>query len=229
MDCSPLHLVCLYQLKGFNEDSFRQMCILSGCDYLPSVPGMGLSTANKLMKKFGKDPQKVSTRFNSILSLMKFYIWLCTYQLGLYVYLSAGSVRVPISWVCTCTYQLCLYVYLSAVSVRVPISWVCTCTYQLSVRVPISCVCICTCQVIVHLKMQKGKSVPKNYTQDFQRAEHTFLYQLVFDPRIQKQVRLSPLPDHVNPAEFEFAGTYPHEKCFPIFLMYLPLYSLTAA
>ena len=149
---------------------------------------MGLSTANKLMKKFGKDPQKVSTRFNSILLLTRYCI-------------------------CTCTCQLCLYMYLSAVSVHVLVSCVCTCTFQ----------------VIVHLKMQKGKSVPKTYTQDFQRAEHTFLYQLVFDPRIQKQVRLNPLPDHVNPAEFEFAGTYPHRKCFPIFSMYLSLFSLTAA
>ena len=182
------------------------MCILSGCDYLASVPGMGLSTANKLMKKFGKDPQKVSTRFNSILLLTRCCICTCTCQLCLYMNLSAVSVYVLVGCICTCTCQLCLYIY-----------------------VLVSCVCTCTFQVIVHLKMQKGKSVPKTYTQDFQRAEHTFLYQLVFDPRIQKQVRLNPLPDHVNPAEFEFAGTYPHRKCFPIFPMYLSLFSLTAA
>jgi exonuclease-1 len=106
------------KLQGFSETSFRHMCILSGCDYLSSVPGMGLSTANKLLKKFGKDPLKV----------------------------------------------------------------------------------------ILHLKMQKGKTVPKDYSEGFARAEQTFLYQLVFDPRTQKQVRLNPLPENIDPVEIEFAG-----------------------
>ena len=57
--------------------------------------------------------------------------------------------------------------------------------------------------------MQKGKDVPRNYAEDFQRAEQTFLYQLVFDPRTQQQVRLNPLPDNVDANSFEFAGTYP--------------------
>lgn len=37
------------------------MAILSGCDYLESVPGMGLKTAFKLMRKY-KTADKVSTR-----------------------------------------------------------------------------------------------------------------------------------------------------------------------
>ena len=55
-------------LQGFSETSFRHMCILSGCDYLSSVPGMGLSTANKLLKKFGKDPLKVRSKVVSTFS-----------------------------------------------------------------------------------------------------------------------------------------------------------------
>ncbi|XP_077494051.1 exonuclease tos [Amblyomma americanum] len=31
----------------FTHDKFRQMCILSGCDYLPSLSGIGLKKANK--------------------------------------------------------------------------------------------------------------------------------------------------------------------------------------
>ena len=49
------------KLQGFDETSFRRMCILSGCDYLSSIPGMGLATANKLMRKFGRDPYKVQS------------------------------------------------------------------------------------------------------------------------------------------------------------------------
>ena len=29
---------------------FRQMCILSGCDYLPSLPGIGLRKAYKFFR-----------------------------------------------------------------------------------------------------------------------------------------------------------------------------------
>lgn len=37
---------------AFPDELFRQMAILSGCDYLESVPGMGLKTAHKLLKRF---------------------------------------------------------------------------------------------------------------------------------------------------------------------------------
>ena len=63
-------------------------------------------------------------------------------------------------------------------------------------------------KVIKTLHYETGK-VPKNYEEDFRRAEYTFLYQLVFDPRSQKQVRLNQLPDDVDSNEFEFAGVYP--------------------
>ncbi|XP_063794403.1 exonuclease 1 [Pseudophryne corroboree] len=34
----------------FTEEKFRYMCILSGCDYLPSIHGIGLAKASKLLK-----------------------------------------------------------------------------------------------------------------------------------------------------------------------------------
>lgn len=34
----------------FTEEKFRYMCILSGCDYLPSLHGIGLAKACKLLK-----------------------------------------------------------------------------------------------------------------------------------------------------------------------------------
>eukprot|EP00743_Colponemidia_sp_Colp-15_P012888 GILK01014806.1.p1 GENE.GILK01014806.1~~GILK01014806.1.p1 ORF type:complete len:623 (-),score=119.08 GILK01014806.1:260-2128(-) len=39
-------------LKHLNYRQFIQVCVLSGCDYLPSIPGMGLKTAVKLMRKY---------------------------------------------------------------------------------------------------------------------------------------------------------------------------------
>ncbi|KAI8147308.1 PIN domain-like protein [Fennellomyces sp. T-0311] len=39
-------------LHGWDQTKIRHMCILSGCDYLPSLPGIGLKIAHKLLKKF---------------------------------------------------------------------------------------------------------------------------------------------------------------------------------
>lgn len=44
---------------GFTKEMLLQMCILSGCDYLQSLPGMGLKRAHALIKKF-KSYDKVS-------------------------------------------------------------------------------------------------------------------------------------------------------------------------
>ena len=63
-------------------------------------------------------------------------------------------------------------------------------------------------QVIRGLRLESSK-VPQDYDVNFKKAEWTFLYQLVFDPRTQQQVRLNSLPEDVDPREIEFAGTYP--------------------
>ena len=39
-------------LQGWDQTKIRHMCILSGCDYLASLPGIGLKSAHKLLKKF---------------------------------------------------------------------------------------------------------------------------------------------------------------------------------
>jgi 5'-3' exonuclease len=40
------------RFHNFTLDMFRQMCILSGCDYLPSIPGLGLKKAHSLLYKY---------------------------------------------------------------------------------------------------------------------------------------------------------------------------------
>lgn len=47
-----------YNFAGWTEKEFRQMAILSGCDYLESIPGVGLKTAYRLMRKY-KTAEKV--------------------------------------------------------------------------------------------------------------------------------------------------------------------------
>ncbi|KDQ58544.1 hypothetical protein JAAARDRAFT_128766 [Jaapia argillacea MUCL 33604] len=39
-------------LTSFTPTQFRWMCMLSGCDYLPSIPGIGLKTAYTLLRKY---------------------------------------------------------------------------------------------------------------------------------------------------------------------------------
>lgn len=39
-------------LSGWTNVEFRQMAILSGCDYLPSIVGMGLKNAHRLLRRY---------------------------------------------------------------------------------------------------------------------------------------------------------------------------------
>ena len=61
--------------QNFTLDEFRHMCILSGCDYLPSVPGIGLTTAHKLMKKYARNVNNVSRNrdHNTVHSFLLLY------------------------------------------------------------------------------------------------------------------------------------------------------------
>lgn len=61
-DCGKGQQICLdrlhecrspIDLSTFNQKMFRQMCILSGCDYLASIPGIGLKKAYSLIKAHG--------------------------------------------------------------------------------------------------------------------------------------------------------------------------------
>ncbi|KFH41861.1 Exodeoxyribonuclease-like protein [Hapsidospora chrysogenum ATCC 11550] len=45
-------------LTGWTDADFRRMAILSGCDYLEGLPGVGLKTAYRMLRK-SKSPEKV--------------------------------------------------------------------------------------------------------------------------------------------------------------------------
>uniref|UniRef100_UPI00358E7B30 exonuclease 1 n=1 Tax=Myxine glutinosa TaxID=7769 RepID=UPI00358E7B30 len=50
LEISQQQLGRVKQLGGFTEEKFRHMCILAGCDYLPSIHGIGLGKASKLLQ-----------------------------------------------------------------------------------------------------------------------------------------------------------------------------------
>ena len=47
-----------FSLVGWSDAQFRWMAMLSGCDYLPSIPGVGIKTAYQMLKKH-KSVEKV--------------------------------------------------------------------------------------------------------------------------------------------------------------------------
>ncbi|WVQ77955.1 hypothetical protein IAT38_000035 [Cryptococcus sp. DSM 104549] len=65
-DCVWIHRDRLAQVRefpmhGWTDLQFRRMAMLSGCDYLDSIPGIGLKTAHRLLR-----------RFNSVEKLLQF-------------------------------------------------------------------------------------------------------------------------------------------------------------
>lgn len=50
--CSMLQKNKDLSFGGFTKQMLLEMCILSGCDYLQSLPGMGLKRAHALISKF---------------------------------------------------------------------------------------------------------------------------------------------------------------------------------
>ncbi|XP_068681697.1 exonuclease 1-like [Montipora foliosa] len=51
VDLADLSKLTDLKLHEFTQEKFRHMCILSGCDYLPSIKGIGLHKAIKLLRK----------------------------------------------------------------------------------------------------------------------------------------------------------------------------------
>ena len=81
---SQLNEVTEIQNGQYTFDKFRYMCILSGCDYLASLSGIGLARANKVFKIARQtDVQQVSYTQTKVhvyqLNLTKVHV----YQLNL--------------------------------------------------------------------------------------------------------------------------------------------------
>lgn len=55
VESAKLPLVMKCPLEQYKFDKFLQMCILSGCDYLPSLPGIGLAKARQFINST-RDP-----------------------------------------------------------------------------------------------------------------------------------------------------------------------------
>ncbi|KAG7207302.1 hypothetical protein KM043_008970 [Ampulex compressa] len=70
VDQEKLHLAMGMRLEHFDMDKFRYMCILSGCDYLPSLPGIGLTKAKKFItRNTDCDIYRALTRLGSYLNM----------------------------------------------------------------------------------------------------------------------------------------------------------------
>ncbi|CAL9015767.1 unnamed protein product [Prunus brigantina] len=70
---SMLHRNKDLSFAGFTKQMLLEMCILSGCDYLPSLPGMGLKRAHALIKKFTSYDKVIKHLKYSTVSVPSFY------------------------------------------------------------------------------------------------------------------------------------------------------------
>jgi exonuclease-1 len=71
VDLTDLPKLTDLRMHEFTMEKFKQMCILSGCDYLPSIKGVGLKTANKLMRKHSTiEKVRQSTNYCAVTNLI---------------------------------------------------------------------------------------------------------------------------------------------------------------
>lgn len=73
VDSSKLYLAMDMRPERYTFDKFRYMCILSGCDYLESLPGIGLMKACKFIK-LTEDPDIYRVTF--LFKIYKIIIYL---------------------------------------------------------------------------------------------------------------------------------------------------------
>jgi exonuclease-1 len=59
VDLANLPEVAELNLRGFTHDMFLKTCILSGCDYLDSIKGVGIKKAFKLVFECGDDIRRI--------------------------------------------------------------------------------------------------------------------------------------------------------------------------
>ena len=71
------------------------------------------------------------------------------------------------------------------------------------------------------LNMPKLK-VTDEYIKGFFKADNTFLYQLIFDPRTRQIRPLLQYPSHKSSKDFHYCGPYPSFQ-YIIFTRYIPL------
>lgn len=87
-----LHLSMNIQPEHFSLDKFRYMCILSGCDYLPSISGVGLIKARQFITRTSEpDIYKVyfpimyaCIYFNLIISKICYFYTLGTFEIRIF-------------------------------------------------------------------------------------------------------------------------------------------------
>lgn len=70
---------------------------------------------------------------------------------------------------------------------------------------------LCFVQMVkkLHQYVKGLETVAPEYAVGFERADKTFLYQLVIDPKSRKLVPLNPYPPDVKEGDVKFAGPYP--------------------
>ncbi|XP_016987715.2 exonuclease 1 [Drosophila rhopaloa] len=62
VEADKLHLAMGCKEEKYHFEKFRRMCIISGCDYLDSLPGIGLAKACKFILKTEQDDMRIALK-----------------------------------------------------------------------------------------------------------------------------------------------------------------------
>ncbi len=80
----------------FTQTMFRHVCILSGCDYSPSIPGLGLKKAHALVKKYKSiDRVKISLYISMDIFIIYFYLFAILDNIFISIFLVLGVCLSP--------------------------------------------------------------------------------------------------------------------------------------
>lgn len=82
VETAKLPLVMKCAIESYSFDKFRQMCILSGCDYLSSLPGIGLAKARQFVVAT-QDPNFANVSFFLVIfSLIRPILVFCQFSIA---------------------------------------------------------------------------------------------------------------------------------------------------
>ncbi|OMO97225.1 hypothetical protein CCACVL1_04623 [Corchorus capsularis] len=155
--------------RNFDKELFTGMCVLAGCDFLPSVPGIGIVKAHSLVSKYrnldrsqGLPPDNEQN--GNISYLKDLHAVLLTLKLACHLH-----VVEIIVW-------LFLFPAASGIGFAVDDN------YSIALSV---------------LKIEKGSQMPEDYSKSFKEAVAVFQHAIIYDAEIKGLRHMKPLAEQL--------------------------------
>jgi hypothetical protein len=177
-------------------------CVLSGCDYLPSLPGIAVKMAHGIVERCRI--QGTGTADALVRGLMIDGS-------------DIGDARMSSCWSCDCALSS-LSLSFCPPPLTCPHHWLFPLLPLAMPNMPPPSYTSQTTAILRRLRVEAKFPVPPEFEAGFRRALLTFRHQTVFDPRARRMVPLLPL-EVLDPAvDLSFLGPVVSETCHALFL-----------